>query len=184
MKCFSLNCDQGTTCRYLSDQSMVFHHYRIQEKIKDLVAMYKNISKKLCINLTDIFDETQTRSVWGRLKHRVSDAKTRVRSDFLTYRTLSDFEQLLGKYFQTLGRLIWQASKTSDTVKALWICIDAVFRHYRICESNYVSNTRTWLHYLGNYCTYQVTDSYLHASCPFDHDQHVITIHFLFLHTF
>lgn len=63
--------------------------------------MYKIVSNKLFIGLNDFFDDAVTRSARVRIKRRASVAITRVTSEFLTYRTLSNFTLPLGIYKDT-----------------------------------------------------------------------------------
>lgn len=60
--------------------------------------MFKNLVAKLSLNPIDFFDEIPTRSVRGMLKLKVSVAKSRIRSDFLTCRPFKGSNLLLGKH--------------------------------------------------------------------------------------
>lgn len=113
MRCFSMNYDQ---IPHASQRSVLLGlpSLKNRRKAADRVMMFKIISNKLSVNPTDFFDGALTRSVRGKLKLRVSVAKTRVRSDFLTYRTLGDFNLLLGKY-EDMSRLSVQVCKRFST---------------------------------------------------------------------
>lgn len=85
-----------------------------RRKTADIVMMYKILSRKLSINPEDFFEGMLTKSVRGKLKLRVSIAKSRIRSDFLTYRVLKEFNLLLGKY-DDLARLSVHVCRRSTT---------------------------------------------------------------------
>lgn len=97
MRCYSMNYSLIPR----GPQRSVFFglsSLRTRRKTADLLMMYKILANKLSINAQEFFEGTLTRSVRGKLKLRTSIARTRVRSDFLTYRILKDFNLLLGRY--------------------------------------------------------------------------------------
>lgn len=81
-----------------------------RRKVTDFIMLYKILASKLSTNPTDFFDGVLPKSMRGKLKLRVSVAKSRIRCDFLTYRFLKEFNLLLGKY-EDLSRLSAHACK-------------------------------------------------------------------------
>lgn len=55
------------------------------KKMADVTMMYKILVRKPSINTGNSVNGTLTKSVTGKLKLRISIAKSRVRSDFLNY---------------------------------------------------------------------------------------------------
>lgn len=74
------------------------HSLKNRTKIDDFVMMCKIPANKVSIEPAKFFDGVLTTSARGKQKLRVSVAKTRIRSDFLTYRTPYQFNLLLGRY--------------------------------------------------------------------------------------
>lgn len=80
----------------------------------DLIMMFKILTKKLNNDTEEFLDGELTRSVRGKLKLRVPVAKSRLRTDFLTYRTLTELNLLLGRYddIMSMSTHIWSRAIT------------------------------------------------------------------------
>lgn len=97
MRCYSMDYNQ---IPHGPQRSLLFglSSLRNRRRTADLLMMYKILANKLNINALEFVDGMLTRSVRGKLKLRISIARTRVRSNFLTYRILKDFNLLIGRY--------------------------------------------------------------------------------------
>lgn len=75
----------------------------------DLIMMFKILTKKLNNDTEELLDGELTRSVRRKLKLRVPVAKSRLRTDFLTYRTLTELNLLLGRYddIMSMSTHVW-----------------------------------------------------------------------------
>lgn len=96
MRCFSID---HNIIRKGPQRADLFGLPSLKNRRKDAyIMMYKIFAENVFIDPTDFFGGILTRSVRGKLKLRVSVTKSRVRSDFLTYRALKEFNLLLGKH--------------------------------------------------------------------------------------
>lgn len=93
MSCYLRSVDYSSILNDAQEASLLGPFFVEEQNAADFVMMLKIVAAKISVHPTNrkFFDGLLTRSVRGRLELRVSVTKSRIRSDFLTCRTLEEF---------------------------------------------------------------------------------------------
>lgn len=94
MRCFGLKYAQ-VPCGAERSKLLGLSSLSNRRRKADLLMMFKILSGKLSIRPIDFFGAPLTRTVRGKLGLRVPMARSRVRANFLTYRSIKELNSLL-----------------------------------------------------------------------------------------